>query len=81
MNKIENANCGIIIQSNSVGCDRDLCDGLEDDRIASDDGASFIISMVYKRDQRSVVSSVFTEFGKLMQPKGGSSESFPDYDL
>lgn len=46
---IAKQNRGIVLLSEIYGCTRDLCQGIDEKIIASDDGANLIFDAIYKR--------------------------------
>lgn len=59
--KISKQNARIVFLSHLYVCGKDLCQGIEDKVIESDDAADLIVDAVYKRDPFSVVSMVYQE--------------------
>lgn len=67
-------NRGIFLHSNLFGRALDLCEGLDDDKIASEDGSDLIVSTIYKKDPLSVVANVFDELNHIIELKRGTTE-------
>lgn len=79
-NKIPKIIRGIVLQSHLYGRAKDLCDSLDDDVIASEDGVQLIVNTVYKKDPLSIVSCVYTELQKLLSIQRGDTESFKTFE-
>jgi len=79
-NKIPADLRGICLKSQLFGRALDLCKGIPDDDIASENGAQLIIDAIYKRDALSVVSEVYQDFNDLLTCRRSSNESFKNYE-
>lgn len=79
-NKIRKVNRGTVLQANLYGRAKDLCDGLDDVKVASEDGVALVVSTTYKKDPLSVVPSVSDGLQNLLSLHCAWTESFPDYE-
>ena len=79
-NKIPRDLRGIMLQSQLFGRAKDLCNGLDDMIIQSQDGPSAIVNAVYKRDTLSVVSNLYQNFMTLLTTRRGDAESFRNFE-
>ena len=80
-NKIDVASRGMVLQSNLYGRARDLCEGIDFDKINSKDGVDMILTAIYKRDPLSVVSLVFQELFALLSVKRERNELYREYEM
>lgn len=60
---------------------RDLCEDIEDDVLASSDGAELIGSQLFRRDPLSVVSFVYHDLQLLLSKHRGLNEFYRYYKL
>lgn len=79
-NDISLQNHGILFFSHLYGRAKDLCEGIEDAVIASDDGTSLILKSNYKIDPLCLVSLVYTERQSLLSTRRRDEESYRQYE-
>lgn len=73
-NKIAEDLGGIALKSQLYGREKDICTGIPDDVIQSENGVQAILDAVYKRDSMDVVNEGFRHFNDLLMTKRGGNE-------
>lgn len=74
-NKIPTALQAICLKSQLFERVKDLCSGVTDEQLVSEDAVSLIVGQIYKRDDLSVVSEAYKAFNLLLNNRRGSSKA------
>ena len=80
-NKIPSNLQAICLKSQLFGRAIDLCSGITNTELSSEDGVSKIVNAIYQRDGLSVVSEAYRVFNDLLDTKRGNNESMKGFEL
>lgn len=80
-NKIPENLQAICLKSQLFGRAIDLCSGISNTELSSDDGVSKIVNAIYQRDGLSVVSEAYRVFNDLLDTRRGQKESMKGFEL
>lgn len=72
---------GIVLYSKIFGRALDLCEGLNEAKIASEECTDILFSTIHKKDPLYIVLNVFEEMNKLILLKREANEGFPVYEF